>query len=90
MVERDTARQPLSADEIRALLGGRPAIELYSPRSRRARELGIDPDALSNDELIELLAREPGLLRRPITILGDHVIIGLATDQLTALTEETN
>lgn len=87
MVERDTQRQPLSAMELRHLLQGRPAIELFSRRSRRARELNVEPETLSDDELIDLLAREPGLLRRPVTQIGDQVLIGLDAERLRHLAD---
>ncbi len=72
--ERDLIREPLTEAELRALLGGRPASLLYARRSPQNRILGIDPDRLTDDEMISYMAREPRLIRRP-TLLVDGTII---------------
>lgn len=65
-------------------MGGRPAVEVFSPRSRRAKELQVNPAQLSDDELIALLAREPGLFRRPIIVAGGHLFVGFDRKRLEA------
>jgi arsenate reductase-like glutaredoxin family protein len=52
------------------------ADDLLSRRSARFRELGLTGRAFTEPELLELLAAEPRLLRRPIVLAGDRVVVG--------------
>jgi arsenate reductase-like glutaredoxin family protein len=65
---RDLFKQPLSAAEIRALArqtdGGVRA--LLSTRTARYKALGLDRREVSDAELVDLMAKEPRLLRRPL------------------------
>jgi arsenate reductase-like glutaredoxin family protein len=62
---RNLIKQPLSADEIRALAraaGG--AKELVAPKRR------AEAEGLSGDKLIAWLAADGARLRRPIVVVG--------------------
>lgn len=74
-------------DEIRELAKLLPGgvRDLISPRSRRFRELGLAGQELSDEEWIALLAREPGLWRRPITVRGQRAVVGWDEKALTDL-----
>jgi len=65
-------------DEIRRLASLLPGgvYDLVSTRSRRYKQLGLADQQLSEDEWVALLAREPGLWRRPVTVRGRQVVIG--------------
>jgi len=71
--ERDLRKEPLSEEEIRALLKGRPALTLYATRGRQNQELGIAPERLTDDELIAWMAREPRLIRRPTLVVDGEL-----------------
>ncbi len=60
---------------------------LVSPRSVRYRELGLATQTLSDDEWVALLAREPGIWRRPIAVKGNRMVIGFDREALEALTK---
>lgn len=49
---------------------------LLSRRSIRAKELGLEGQTLAPEELLDLLAKEPRLLKRPILTDGHHVVVG--------------
>ncbi len=66
--------KPLSEMEIRGILNGQPAALLYSRRGRQNKLLGIDPEALSDEEMIALMAREPALIRRPTLVIDGEVV----------------
>jgi len=72
--ERDLRKEPLSEEEIRGLLKGRPALTLYATRGRQNQELGIEPERLSDDELIAWMAREPRLIRRPTLVVDADLL----------------
>jgi arsenate reductase-like glutaredoxin family protein len=72
--ERNVRGQPLSEAELRALLNGRPASVLYAKRGRQNKLLGIDPEKLSEDEMLALMAREPALIRRPTLVVDGELV----------------
>ena len=80
--ERDLIREPLSEAEIRSLLNGRPASLLYARRGRQNRAMGIDPDRLTDDEMIAYMAREPRLIRRPTLVVNGEIIPGPSRQQI--------
>lgn len=74
---RDIFKQPLGRDEIRRLAGDRPVGEIFSWKSPTARQKGLKPGDLSDDQMLDLMIEEPRLIRRPIVTAGDRVIVGL-------------
>lgn len=76
--ERLYFKQKPTVDEVRELAARLPggAKELLSTRSRRYKELALADKSLSEQELITLLAEEPGLWRRPVVVRGEKVVIG--------------
>jgi Spx/MgsR family transcriptional regulator len=85
--ERQYFKQKPTVDEVRAIAGKLPggARDLLSKRSRRYKELGLAEKELADEELIRLLAEEPGLWRRPIVIAGDEIVVGYDQKRLEAL-----
>jgi arsenate reductase-like glutaredoxin family protein len=61
---RDIARRAGGIREISAF--GSPAF----------KKLGRDPESYSDDELVALVLAEPRLLRRPLLVAGDRVLVG--------------
>ena len=84
---RDLFKQPLTAAEIRALAAKAPqgVRGLLSTRTSQYRALGLDRKSVSDEELIALMAREPRLLRRPLTVAGQRIIVGFDGPALEAL-----
>ena len=85
--EVDIFRTPLTAEQIRALAGERPIAELFSWKSPQARSRGLRPGVESDEALLELMAAEPRLIRRPLVRIGSEVIIGAELDRIRALVE---
>ena len=82
--ERNIFSDPLSVDEIKHLLSMTEAgtEEIISTRSKIFQELGIDLEDLSMNALIELVAKEPGLLRRPIMMDEKRLQVGYNEDEI--------
>ena len=74
--ERDFFQRPFTEAELRALIGTRPASDLFSWKSPSFKALGLSPDALDSETLIRLMLREPRLIRTPLVRIGDTPIIG--------------
>lgn len=70
--ERNIFSEPLSAAEIKQVLQltENGTEEIVSRRSKVFQELDVDLDDLSLKQLIDLIEKNPGLLRRPILVDG--------------------
>ena len=82
MEERDFFKDPFSDAEIRGLLRGRPANEIFSWKSPSFKALGLDPGNLSDDDLVRLMLQEPRLIRRPMVRIGEELVVGSNTKDL--------
>lgn len=85
--ERQYFKQKPTVDEVRTIAARLPggAREILSTRSRRYKELELAGKELGDEELIRLLAEEPGLWRRPIVIAGEQILVGYDQKSLEAL-----
>jgi Spx/MgsR family transcriptional regulator len=83
---RDYFSQRFTREELVQLLErtGLSPRELLSTRSRAYRELGLEEREVSDDELIDLMVREPGLLRRPVVVIDRVVVVGSDRKRLAA------
>jgi arsenate reductase-like glutaredoxin family protein len=59
--------------------------EVLSKRSRAYKALGLAERQPSDDELLDLMAQEPTLLRRPLIISPGGVTVGFNQKQLQEL-----
>ncbi len=87
-MERDYARQPLTAEEIEAIFGQDSIPPFLNTRHAIYKERGFADGLPSRAELIKLIQAEPNLLRRPITRAGNKVVIGFDPAKLTSLIED--
>jgi Spx/MgsR family transcriptional regulator len=74
--ERDMFKHPLDALELQAIIAQQPVEELFSARSPSAKALGVAPGSTPEAELLEHMLREPRLIRRPLLVAGDRVVVG--------------
>ncbi len=56
--------------------------QLFSRKSRAVKKLGLDVDALSDAEKLDLMTQEPALLKRPIVVGGSEPVLGFNADAL--------
>ena len=84
---RDLFKQPLTAAEIKALAAKAPGgvRGLLSTRTSQYKALGLDRKKVSDEQLITLMAKEPRLLRRPLTLAGNRLVVGFDGAALEAL-----
>ena len=74
--ERDFFKDPFSREEIEKLLqGGKPA-EMFNFRSPSFKKMELERDNLTDAKLIDLMLKEPRLIRRPVVKLGKKVYFG--------------
>ena len=84
MAERDFFKERLNRDEIVELLNGEPPSALFNPRSQALKKAGIDPAALSEEQMLELLVEEPRYWRRPVAVIDGRLIAGATAKTLAA------
>lgn len=82
--ERNIFSEPLSKDEIKAILRMTEdgTEEIISTRSKVFQELNINLDSLKMDELLDLVEQNPGLLRRPIIMDDKRLQVGYNEDEI--------
>jgi arsenate reductase len=86
---REYTADPLSADEVRDILGRldvEPAAVLRR-NDKAYKELGLTGQE-PPEVLIGYMAEHPTLLQRPIGLLGDRAVIGRPAENLLALFQE--
>ena len=71
--ERDFFKNMFSRAEIEELLQGRPAKEMFNFRSPSFKKLGLQPEKLGDNELIDLMLKELRLIRRPVVRIDGKV-----------------
>ena len=74
--ERDFFKEPFSEAEINELAALVPLSDLFAWRSPSLKKLGLAGQELPDAELLKLMLQEPRLIRRPVTRLGDKLLIG--------------
>lgn len=82
--ERNIFSEPLSAAEIKQVLQltENGTEEIVSWRSKVFQELDVDLDDLSLKQLIDLIEKNPGLLRRPILVDDKRLQVGYNEDEI--------
>jgi arsenate reductase len=81
---REYTKDPLSVEEIRAVLGKLGMGPRDVLRSADAKKNDISPD-LDDDALIAAMAEIPRLLQRPIGVKGAKAALGRPVENLLAL-----
>jgi arsenate reductase-like glutaredoxin family protein len=81
-VERDYAKAPLTADELREIFAGHDPRDFLNPKSPAFKATGLDARKLSADQAIKLMAGEPRVIKRPLTAAGKRLIAGFDKEAL--------
>lgn len=85
-VEHNIITSPLTQDELISILSftENGTEDIISTRSKVFQKLDIDVDDMSISQLIELIASNPSLLRRPIIMDNKRMQIGFNEDEIRA------
>jgi len=73
----DLDKQPLSEQELNELIGARDYRLFLNPRNElyRQRKMAEKPPAKA--EAVRLMSRTPNLIKRPVVVRGDQMVLGL-------------
>ncbi|MFT8362150.1 MAG: Spx/MgsR family RNA polymerase-binding regulatory protein [Sporolactobacillus sp.] len=89
--ERHLFRDHPNASELMELLklSKSGVEELLATRSTEFKNLSVDINTLSLSRALQLLAKEPKLLKRPILTDGKRLVVGYHHDQLVKFAESS-
>jgi Spx/MgsR family transcriptional regulator len=73
---RDIVKDRLSVAELQKLIGKHDHEGFLNPRSEIYKENAMDEKPPSRRAAINLMAKNPGLIRRPVVVAGGRVVIG--------------
>ena len=73
---RDLDKQRLTEAELEELIGNRDYKEFLNARNELYRTRNMKDHPPSRAEAIQLMAKEPNLIRRPVVIRGSQFVLG--------------
>ena len=82
---RDLDKERLSAAELDKLIGAREYTQFLNTRNELYRKRKMKEKPPSRAEAIQLMAREPNLIRRPVVIRGGQMVLGFDEEALKKL-----
>jgi Spx/MgsR family transcriptional regulator len=79
---RDLGKDRLSVEELDRLIGERDYRAFLNTRNElyRSRKMAQNPP--SREEALRLMAAEPNLIRRPVTVRGSDIVLGYDEEAL--------
>lgn len=86
-VEKNLFTSILNKDEIKYILSRCPngTEDIISVRSKAFMALKKDIDDFSINELVELIQKNPSILKRPIMISKQNLVVGYDSDEITSM-----
>lgn len=78
----DFFKEKLTKEDIKSLLkmAGLSAADILRRKDKMYKELQFDKKKYTENELIELIAKHPGLLLRPIIVKGGKAVVANKAD----------
>lgn len=79
----------LSAKQIHALIGERDYRPFLNSRNVLYREMDMKTTKPPREKAIRLMAEHQNLIKRPITVAGDELVLGFHEEKLRKLVESS-
>ena len=67
--------------DLEQLIGKRDYLAFLNPRNELYRERGMRENPPSREEALKLMASNPNLIKRPILVKGQSVLLGFAEEE---------
>ena len=76
--KRDFFKDPLSETELKKIIKmtGKKPSELLRKRDKTYKELDLENDKKTDNQIIKLMVKHPGLLLRPIIVTKNKAFVG--------------
>ncbi len=85
--EHDLGKERLTAEQLDVLIGPRNHLDFLNPRNELYRNRKMKDHPPGRNEALNLMAKEPNLIRRPIVIRGGQMVLGYDEEGLRKLTK---
>jgi Spx/MgsR family transcriptional regulator len=82
---RDLAKERLSPAELEKLIGKRDHTDFLNTRNEVYREENMKEDPPTRKQAIQMMSKEPNLIRRPVVVAGGRVVVGFDQNGLARL-----
>jgi arsenate reductase len=79
---RDLGKERLSVTELDQLIGASDHRKFLNTRNELYRKRNMRKNSPSRDEALKLMAAEPNLIRRPIVLRGQDIVLGYDEEAL--------
>jgi arsenate reductase (glutaredoxin) len=79
---RDLGKDRLTMEELDQLIGDRDYRKFLNTRNEMYRRRKMSQNPPTRSEALRLMAAEPNLIRRPVVICGDRVVLGFDEEAL--------
>ena len=73
---RDLDKQPLSEKELHELIGKRDYEPFLNSRNELYRKRNMAEKTPSREEAIRLMSKNPNLIKRPVVVRGERIVLG--------------
>ena len=77
----------LSVSQLDALIGERDHLPFLNTRNKLYRELGMKANPPAREKALRLMSENPNLIKRPVTVAGDRMVLGFKPRELSELSE---
>jgi Spx/MgsR family transcriptional regulator len=84
---RDVKKDPLSDGELHDIVRKLSLETVINKRGTKWRSLGVSDKNLSDQDLFNLLAENQTMIKRPVILLDESVLIGFDEEALSAFLE---
>ncbi|MEH2235338.1 ArsC/Spx/MgsR family protein [Nostoc sp.] len=76
--------EPWTVERLRSFFGDRPVAEWFNPSSPKIKSGEVVPEKIDADTALQLMLREPLLIRRPLLEIGDRREVGFDAEKIDA------
>ena len=82
VIERDLLNNEMSKEMLYEFVKDKPVHEWFNVNAPKIKSKEIDPLSFSKDEALELILKEPILIKRPLMVIGDNKICGFDSGRI--------
>ncbi|MEH2292914.1 ArsC/Spx/MgsR family protein [Nostoc sp.] len=76
--------EPWTVERLRSFFGDRPVAEWFNPSSPKVKSGEVVPEKIDAETALQLMLREPLLIRRPLLEIGDRREVGFDAEKIDA------
>lgn len=81
---RDLLSEPWTPERLRPYFGDLPVVEWFNTAAPAIKYGELDPSTLDASQALELMVKQPLLIRRPLIRYGSHFMVGFDLARLDA------